>query len=144
MPDRTALRPFLDKAYDEAFALLVELRDFLAERNKIVASELPAVDRLLLTQELTRLTRRLTEIMPWLLLQKAVDAGEVSEVEALRQAAANLPDDDSGDTPSQALRSLPSPVRGMIGRARRLHGEVIQLRHNVRVTAEMSPSQTVP
>jgi regulator of CtrA degradation len=127
MHERQTLEIFLDKAYDEGFALLVEVRDFLKDDKAAIDAALPAPDRVLLTQELTRMARRLTDVMAWLLLRRAVAAGEIGHRESLAHAAARL-DDDLPDEPNVAHRKLPLQVRGMMGRTRRLYGEVLKLK----------------
>ena len=73
---------FLDRAYNEAFDLLVEARDYFAYREPQERHVLRIEQRLQLNCEALRLTSRLTQIMAWLLVQKAVHAGEMSAIEA--------------------------------------------------------------
>ncbi len=83
MTDAAALAAFIDKAYQEASDLLVEARDYVAGRPSEPAEQVLApADRLRLTQALSRVTRRLTEVMAWLLVQKAVAAGEITAAPA--------------------------------------------------------------
>jgi regulator of CtrA degradation len=118
---------FLDKAYDEGFALLIEVRDFLKDEKAKVDAALALSERALLTEELTRMTRRLTDVMAWLLLRRAVAAGDISHQDSLSHAATRL-GDDPPDEPVAAHRRLPLNVRGMIGRTRRLYGDVLRLK----------------
>lgn len=73
---------FFSRTYDEAFDLLVEARDYLADREPIDRRGMTPDDRLVANCEAMRLTSRLTQIMAWLLIQKAVHAGELSSYEA--------------------------------------------------------------
>jgi regulator of CtrA degradation len=73
---------FLNGTYQEAFRLLVEARDYLAYQEPIERSRLTPEERLVLNCEAMRLTSRLTQVMAWLLVQKAVHAGEISAAEA--------------------------------------------------------------
>lgn len=118
---------FLDKAYDDGFALLIEVRDFLKDEKAAIDAALAPNERMLLTEELTRMTRRLTDVMAWLLLRRAVAAGDISHRDSLSHAATRLGDDPPGE-PVAAHRRLPLNVRGMIGRTRRLYGEVLKLK----------------
>ncbi len=126
-PERHTIDVFLDKAYDDGFALLVEVRDFLKEQKAQIDAVLTPNERVLMTQELTRMTRRLADVMAWLLLRRAVSAGEIGHRESLSHAGARL-DDDLADEPIPAHRKLPLEVRGMIGRTRRLYGDVVKLK----------------
>jgi regulator of CtrA degradation len=127
MRQRQPLDIFLDKAYDDGFALLIEVRDFLKDEKAAIDAALAPNERVLLTEELTRMTRRLTDVMAWLLLRRAVAAGDISHRESLSHAATRL-GDDPPDEPVAAHRRLPLNVRGMIGRTRRLYGDVLKLK----------------
>jgi regulator of CtrA degradation len=73
---------FLNSTYDETFRLLLEARDYLAYEEPIDRRRLSPLERLVLNCEAMRLTSRLTQIMAWILVQKAVHAGEISAAEA--------------------------------------------------------------
>jgi len=75
---------FFDKTFEEAFALLVEARNYLAEREQTDAGKLGPGLQLAASCECMRLTARLTQMMAWLLVQKAVHDGEIGEAEAAR------------------------------------------------------------
>ena len=125
----TPLKAFLDSAYDDAYDLLVDLRDYVSERPWQSDPALEPTAQIRVSQEVTRLTRLVTEVMAWLMLQKAVDADELTVEEAAGHDAATLSDleDDSAD-----LSELPIAVRGMISRGRKLQTEVLQLETRVR------------
>jgi regulator of CtrA degradation len=127
MRQRQPLDIFLDKAYDDGFALLIEVRDFLKDEKAAIDAALSPSERALLTEELTRMTRRLTDVMAWLLLRRAVAAGDISHGDSLTHAATRI-GDDPPDEPVAAHRRLPLSVRGMIGRTRRLYGDVLRLK----------------
>ena len=73
---------FLNATYDETFRLLLEARDYLAREEPLDRRRLSPMERLVLNCEAMRLTARLTQVMAWLLLQKAVHAGEISAAES--------------------------------------------------------------
>ena len=129
MTDAAALAAFIDKAYQEACDLLIEARDYVAGRSsESAAHALAQADRLWLTAELSRVTRRLTEVMAWLLVQKAVAAGEITAAEAAETEAAALPAGGLGEVdPTQDIGNLPLAARGLIDRSRRLYAEVARL-----------------
>jgi len=62
--------------------LLVEARDYMRFREPVDRGALPDDHRLAVNCEALRLTSRLTHIMAWLLIQKAVHAGEITAAEA--------------------------------------------------------------
>lgn len=76
---------FFSKTYDEAYALLIEARNYVAYEEAGDRAALSDFGRMSVSLETMRLTTRVTEIMAWLLYQKAVHAGEMSLEEALSQ-----------------------------------------------------------
>ena len=73
---------YFDRTYRETMTLLVETRDYMRFREPADRGALPDDHRLAVNCEALRLTSRLTHIMAWLLIQKAVHAGEISAAEA--------------------------------------------------------------
>jgi len=70
------------RTYDETLDLIVEARDYVAHsRPRSRRSHAPAAD-LRVSCEALRVTSRLTQVMAWLMLQRAVCEGEISEIEA--------------------------------------------------------------
>lgn len=80
MSDQTVA--FFDSTFDEALSLTREARDYLTHREPAERKELTPKDRMAVSCETMRLTSRLTQIMAWLLVQKAVHAGEMTRAEA--------------------------------------------------------------
>ncbi len=136
MFDRSAREVFLEKAYREVLGLLVEVRDYVAGPSKQDGAALPPQDRAMLAHELTKVTRRLTDAMAWLLLQKAVAAGEITAAEAAESEAAALPAGGLGDAdPTRDVGNLPLAARGLIDRSRRISAEVSRLDASLRRAA---------
>ncbi len=73
---------FFDRTYRETMSLLVEARDYMRFREPVDRGAVPDDHRLAVNCEALRLTSRLTHIMAWLLIQKAVHAGEMTAAEA--------------------------------------------------------------
>ena len=71
-------------AYDEAFDLLVEARDYV--ENDVAAFKYAKnpPDPVTMTQETLRLTSRLTQVMAWLMAQRAVHEGEIGADEFIK------------------------------------------------------------
>ena len=66
--------------------------------------------------------------MAWLLIQKAVHAGEITEQDASEQEAVKLDIiEDGGDAPTDLAR-LPWVARGLIDRSRRLYAHIESLK----------------
>ena len=80
--DAPAPTAFFNKTYDEAVDLLVETRDYVASVAGNGHRWAPEVDGLKISGELYRVTARLTQVMAWLLIQRAVQTGELSASDA--------------------------------------------------------------
>ncbi len=118
---------FFGKTYGEAMGLLEEARDYLAHREPIDRQRLVSLDRLRLCCETMRLTARLTQIMAWLLAQRAVHAGEITQEAALgdNRALAELEICMGGaEAESEAL---PRHLVTLLERSRRLYVRVARL-----------------
>lgn len=74
---------FFSKTYDEALSLVEDSRIYFALIEPLDRKGLGMLDRLHLCSESLRLTARLTQIMAWLLAQRAVLEGEISRQDAL-------------------------------------------------------------
>lgn len=116
----------ITRTYDEAMSLLVEARNYLRFRQSD-AFRMPPLERLKLTREALRVTSRLTQVMAWLLLRRAVLEGEIDDKES------RLPErrlaghdvclgsaDDLGDW-------LPAGMDGLLERSRALYERVDRL-----------------
>ena len=77
---------FFGRTYDEALDLVRQTRDYLRDSGSYECSLLDTVAGLAYSAETSRITARLTNLMAWLLLQRAVYQGEISSDEARREA----------------------------------------------------------
>src|SRR3546814_4398512 len=80
LPDATVA--FFDSTFEEALGLTREARDYLTHVEPRERERMMPNDRMLASCEAMRLTSRLTQVMAWLLVQKAVHAGEMTREEA--------------------------------------------------------------
>ncbi len=122
----TATR-FFGKTYDETMSLLLASRDYLAAAQPADAIGLKPIDRLRVNCEAMRLTTRLTQIMAWLLAQRAVFAGEMGRAQAASdefRLAADAVCLGEGDV---AENVLPMRLRELLDQSRRLYVRVARL-----------------
>jgi regulator of CtrA degradation len=116
---------FFGKTYGEAMSLLIEARDYLTHREPIDRSALVAEDRLRVCSETMRLTSRLMQVMAWLLAQRAVYEGEISQDRALEGhgalAGVEICMRDEG------TEDLPQRLASLLDRSRRLYIRVARL-----------------
>ena len=116
---------FFGKTYGEAMSLLVEARDYLAHREPLDRGALVMEERLRLCSETMRLTSRLTQIMAWLMTQRAVYEEEITPERALDGhdplAALEICMRDD------ALDKLPQRLSSLLERSHRLYIRVARL-----------------
>ena len=117
---------FLGNTYDDALGLVVEARNYLAHLKAGQTAD-PAHLRLQISYETMRLTARLTQVMAWLLAQKAVHAGELTADEARSEQYALAPKDVCLDGSGSDNLDLPSGLRSLLDRSHRLYLRVYRL-----------------
>ncbi len=119
---------FFGRTYDEALALLREARDYIALGGERADRDGLAIDRrLMLARESMRVTARLGHVMAWLLLQKAVHAGELT-----RRDAATAPHRLGGqpvclDDREELSAGLPERLKSLSRRSHALYVRVARL-----------------
>lgn len=118
---------FFDKTYNETMALLVEVRNYLMHREPRDRGTLVAVDRLRLCGETMRITARLTQVMAWLLTQRAVHAGEITQTQALADPNALADLDVCMSEAAYDASGLPASVVDLSSRSRKLYVRVARL-----------------
>jgi regulator of CtrA degradation len=127
---------FFNGPYDEAMALLEESRDYVSGAIESNQEHIPAGARLKAGYESMRVTSRLTQVMAWLLAQKAMHAGEITAAElasekyALGGASVCCGDD------SAARTDLPAGLRRLLGASHGLYQRVARLDAMVRRSIE--------
>lgn len=73
---------FFDNTFEEALTLTREARDYIAYQERADLAKMSPVGRLVASSESMRMTARLTQVVAWLLVQKAVCTGEMTREEA--------------------------------------------------------------
>lgn len=125
MTAMTGATAFFTRTYDETRDLLQEARDYLAHVAHLDTDDLDPETRLRFSLESSRLTARLINLMAWLMLQRAVQAGEIEPSEAIAEApdlnahAAILGAVGCGDLPQRMGR--------LMDRSERLYVRVARL-----------------
>lgn len=126
---------FFDRTYEEAFCLLEEARDYLADRQRREAEALAPGVQLMASCETMRLTTRLVQIMAWLLVQRAVHAGEIDAEEADRpERRLGGGEICVGPAPWDAT-GLPRRLQVLLDRSQALYTRVARLDEMVHIRA---------
>lgn len=131
LPSGLPATTFFSKTYDEASTLVEEARDYVRDHGGADSAALSPAERIVYACETMRLTARLTQVMSWLLLQRALHAGEITR-EAIREDA----DDLSGaevclaESPPGVER-LPPRLIDLLTRSENLYTRVTRLNEMV-------------
>ena len=138
MTESDTFGAFIKSTYDETLTLLVDTREFLNSKPRAKDSGGREPKGLAETMSaISHLTWRMTELMSWLLLQKAIIGGEISREDAATQSSFKLPDIAIDDTRHDSPDiDLPVAMRGLIDRSRRIGDRAITLQDLIN-TAEI-------
>jgi regulator of CtrA degradation len=115
--------------FKEGMGLVEETANYLDGPGRKEARGLDRHGSIAYATESMRLTTRLMQLASWLLLQRALHAGELTQEEALSEKhRINLSDIGSGQT-LQGGETLPEPLKTLIERSLRLHNRIQKLDH---------------
>jgi regulator of CtrA degradation len=138
MKDHPQFVAFFDGTYREGLDLLESARDYLADPESTAFVDERAVMQLVVSCETMRLTARLAQIMAWLLMQRAVFAGEVTLAEA------SQPENRLGSRDVCGVRgpwrdadvALPDRLRELLDSSLDLYSRIARLDEMVGLRAE--------
>ncbi|MEM1399418.1 MAG: DUF1465 family protein [Pseudomonadota bacterium] len=126
---------FFRKNYDEAMALLIEARNYIAYQESKDMAGLSPESRLLVSQETMRVTCRITQIMAWMMCQRAWREGEIERKEALDDANKLGGESICLDDRFSADERLPTPICSLLERTYSLYVRVQRLDGLIREAA---------
>jgi regulator of CtrA degradation len=113
--------------FKEGMGLVEETANYLDGPGRKEARGLDRHGSIAYATESMRLTTRLMQLASWLLLQRALHAGELTQEEAVSEKhRINLSDIGSGQT-LQGGETLPEPLKALIERSLRLHQRIQKL-----------------
>lgn len=118
---------FFDRTYDEALALTVEARDYVAQDHDFDLQRGNLGDRLYLSCETMRLTSRMTYIMSWIFFQRAVHEGEIGPEEVRRDECRLGGADICLDHDPDVVDVLPAHLRDLMERSLKLYQRIARL-----------------
>jgi regulator of CtrA degradation len=113
-------------------ALLIEARNYVTYHEAIDQRTLTPHNRLQVSYESLRVTSRLTQVMAWLLAQKAVHAGELTLEQVAGEEYALSGGTVCTDPSGPENEELPSGLRSLLDRSHRLYVRVSRLDQQVR------------
>lgn len=118
---------FIHRTYDETMTLMIEARNYMAYVERREREQAGGVAGLRMSCEAMRVTSRLTQVMAWLMMQRAVHEGEVPVNDALAEPNRLSGGDVCLDETFSADQSLPGGLRSLLDRSLRLYQRVARL-----------------
>ncbi|MEM9630643.1 MAG: DUF1465 family protein [Pseudomonadota bacterium] len=113
--------------FQEGMSLVEETATYLDGNGREEAKQLPRPASLAYATESMRLTTRLMQLASWLLLQRAVNEGEMSREQAGSEKNKVRLDKLSSATGGPSWDELPATLRDLIERSTRLQERVVHL-----------------
>lgn len=123
---------FMEKSYTDVMELLVLTRDYFAANGRRDRMMLKSEDKLLYTITMSNMTVQLSKALSWLMLQKAVHNGEITQEEATKTAV-ELP--DIGEAPASLAKLktiLPVTAQHLLEKNHEIYMRVKRLSDNMR------------
>jgi regulator of CtrA degradation len=119
------------RTYDETLDLIVEARNYMVHNRPSARRPRRSGDNLRFSCEALRVTSRLTQVMAWLMLQRAVQDGEISAREACdekhRLSGQSVCLDESGEEDNE----IPAGLRSLLTRSLSLYKRISRLEEMV-------------
>lgn len=113
--------------FKEGMALVEETANYLDGPGRQEARGLDRSGSIAYATESMRLTTRLMQLASWLLLQRALHSGELTQEEAVSEKhRINLTDIGAGQA-LQGAETLPEALGNLIQRSLRLHERILKL-----------------
>ena len=132
--------------FREGMNLVEEAAAYLDGPGRAEAKALPRAEALAYASESMRLTTRLMQLASWLLLQRAVNEGEMTQTQAASEKhKVKLANQDIATAHEVFLR-LPSRLRDLVSHSMRLQARIVHLDQLLyaRAEAELPPVATSP
>ena len=125
--------------FREGMALVEEAASYLDGPGRVESRALARAAALAYSTESMRLTTRLMQVASWLLLQRAVNEGELTSSQAqAERVRVKLSREDYGCAP-ELFEQLPATLRSLSQRSLRIQERVIHLDQSLVVAHSPSP-----
>ncbi|WP_099865433.1 protease adaptor protein RcdA [Pararhizobium haloflavum] len=128
--------------YAEGMGLVEETASYLDGPGRQSSKDLPRMASILYAAESMRLTTRLMQMASWLLLQRAVNNGEMTRDQVISEKNKVRIESFTVDTTAPGWDDLPEAFRELVARSLRLQARVAMLDreiYNVDQTDELRP-----
>ncbi|MFQ5775998.1 MAG: DUF1465 family protein [Kiloniellaceae bacterium] len=118
---------YFDNTFAEAVALACDARDYVTFQGPADLLKLSPTGRIAASCESMRLTSRVAQVIAWLLVQKAVHAGELEREEAAQPRYRLGGRNVCGQSEPVADEPLPERLAELLERSHRLYQRVARL-----------------
>jgi regulator of CtrA degradation len=125
--------------YGEGMALVEETASYLDGAGRVASKVLPRMASVLYAAESMRLTTRLMQVASWLLLQRAINNGEMTRDQVLNEKKKVRLDTFNVDRVAPGWLDLPEAFRDLIEKSVRLQNRVAVLDREIYRPAELEP-----
>lgn len=125
--DRLANSDMFQALFRDGMALVEETAAYLDGDGRVESKSLPRAASLAYATESMRLTTRLMQMASWLLLQRAVNEGEMSSEQAGSEKNKVRLDTLSSTRGGPGWKDLPEQLRDLIERSVRLQERIVHL-----------------
>jgi regulator of CtrA degradation len=122
--------------YSEGMTLVEETASYLDGDGRSASKVLPRMASVLYAAESMRLTTRLMQMASWLLLQRAVNNGEMSRDQVLNEKSKVRLDGFNVDKTAPGWNDLPESFRSLVERSLRLQNRIALLDREIYRPAE--------
>lgn len=144
--ERLASSEAFRSLFKEGMTLVEEAAAYLDGPGRAEAKALPRMEALAYASESMRLTTRLMQLASWLLLQRAVNEGEMSPSQAASEKhKVKLSNQDMATSPDM-FHKLPAKLRDLVAHSMRLQARIVHLDQLLyaRVEAQLPPAASSP
>jgi len=117
---------FLPGVFNETLALLFDAHHYFQSREVDEQASLPATERAVYASEMTRVTMRLTSVMAWIMVRRAIHAGRIEQEKAAKEYRLDGSEVCLAE-PSAELQQLPYYLGYLADRSRHLYERVHRL-----------------
>lgn len=124
---RLANSPAFKELFRDGMGLVEETAAYLDGPGRAESRELERGPALAYATESMRLTTRLMQLASWLLLQRAVNEGELTQEQAAQEKSKVRLSSVGAATPQATLEELPEALSGLIGKAMRLQERIVHM-----------------